>query len=128
MTPLLFAAAVALTAPVQSPSVSSVIVKVVPDAPASSFVTPDLLHRNLLGLAPACGKGVTQTLGRDGERAQKLGDLPPALEEHAVLRFIHGCPVREIVAASGVYYLDIPTGGLQRIDPAARFTWGAQKH
>ncbi len=58
---------------------------------------------------------------------KKLGDLPPALQEHAVLRFIHGCPVREIVSATGIYYLDIPTGGLQRVDPAAMFTGGEDK-
>ena len=118
MTPLIFTAALALASPSADASApaTSFVLKKLPDAPLNSFVKPQL-QMQLQGVA--CGKRATQTLGPNGAPITKLGDLPPALEEHAVLRTIHGCPVREIVSGGRTYYLDAPTGGLERLNPTA---------
>ena len=113
MTPLLFAAALALSGPIQQPldaPTPSVIIKMLPSAQLGSFVKPQLQN----GLPMVCNRSTTQTLGPNGAPLQKLTELPPGVEEHAVLRMVNGCPVREIIFAGQTYYLDAPTGGLER--------------
>ena len=39
-------------------------------------------------------------------KLKRLNELPPALLEHAVLRLVDGCPVREVVYRGQVYYVD----------------------
>jgi hypothetical protein len=100
------------------------------DAPKPSFVVkiaptgqPGLFGKPLLdaqGNLVTCNRPATRALDPGGHNTiQKLGDLPPGVEEHAVLRMINGCPVREIVYAGQTYYLDAPTGGLERVNPTA---------
>ena len=118
MSPLIFVAALAVARPSADASAPSFVLKKLPDAPLNSFVKPQL-QVQLQGNTATCGRSATQTLGPNGAPITKLGDLPPALEEHAVLRIINGCPVREIVYAGRTYYLDAPTGGLERLNPTA---------
>lgn len=121
MTPLLLAAAVAFAGPVHAPldvPAPSPVLKALPGAPSGGFVKPDLL-KDLKAPPKDCSAFARQTLGPGDEGLKKLGDLPPGLLEHAVLRIVNGCPVREIVFAGQVYYLGVPPGGLQRLDPTA---------
>ena len=161
MSPLLFAAALALSSPAPDASAASPILKDLPsarpqtllDAPAKAPLlkdlhgpAPDPLSRPLqtwvlpLGAMPPpgslsklehdklafegklCVRPPVKTSGPGNSKVQKLGDLPPGLLEHAVNRLVNGCPVREIVSGGGVYYLDAPTGGLERADPVAYTT------
>jgi hypothetical protein len=109
MTPLLFAAALVVS-------------------PASAQPTQALESRFQFGepsvRAATCAKRAIQTLGRNGfAPITKLGDLPPGVLEHAVLRIVDGCPVREIVYAGQTYYYpDIGSDGLERLDPAVPST------
>jgi hypothetical protein len=83
MIPLLFAAAVAGTP--ANPSITAFVVK---------------------GAGtPACAKLLTQTTAPDGTPFKKLGELPDAVQEHAVWRTVGGCPVREVVWNGQTYYV-----------------------
>jgi hypothetical protein len=117
MIPLLLAAA-ALTAPMPHPfdAPASPLLKAPPSAPAIQLLKPDLL-KDLKGRD--CSEFAVKTAGPNGGKAQKLADLPPGLMEHAVLRSIHGCPVREIMFAGGTYYLGVPDTGIEPVAPAA---------
>lgn len=122
MIPLLFAAALAVSSP--SPDVSA-------PAPAVKFtpfssLRPDQLEhlspgsREKLAYAGVfCQKKAVQTAGPSHAPLKKLGDLPPALLEHAVNRLVNGCPVREIFGGGRTYYLDMNTPTVERIDPIA---------
>jgi hypothetical protein len=103
MTPLIFAAAFALASPTPQPL----------GAPAPTMTFKVIGSLELFG-KPLCNRSTTQTAGPGNAHLKKLGELPPGLEEHAVLRMIDGCPVREIVSGGRTYYLDAPTGGLER--------------
>lgn len=83
MLPLLFAAAVA-SAPATPP--------------IATFVTKG-------ETTPACAKLLTQTVAPDGTPFKKLGELPEAVQEHAVWRKVGGCPVREVVWQGQTYYV-----------------------
>jgi hypothetical protein len=67
-------------------------------------------------IAAACVRFAGKTAGPGGAPFKRLGDLPPAQLEHAVLRSIGGCPVREIVYPGGVRYVP---DGRPAIRPAA---------
>lgn len=108
MTPLIFATALALAGPIQTQ----------PDAAAASPIlrirpTATLGSRDLMGKPLDCTRALANALGPDGLPLKKLGELPPAVEEHAVNRIVNGCPVREIVYAGQTYYLEAPVGGLE---------------
>jgi hypothetical protein len=83
MIPLLFAAAVA-------------------GAPASRTITTFVTKGEA---APACARLLTQTVAPDGVPFKKLGELPEAVQEHAVWRTVSGCPVREVVWRGQTYYV-----------------------
>jgi hypothetical protein len=123
MVPLLFATALALASPTQQPLGSAVqpfILKDLRALPPGAVLSPDLQKQLYAG--QLCKKPMLKTLGPDGSTIKKLGDLPPGLEEHAVLRMVNGCPVREIVYAGQTYYLDASPGALERLDPVSRVT------
>jgi hypothetical protein len=122
MTPLLFAAALALMPPSQHPldgPNASPLLKDLPrlaaGSPVRSFVLKDLPARD-------CSQFAVKTAWSNGGKATKLADLPPGLLEHAVLRSIHGCPVREIMYAGGTYYLGVPDTGVEPVSPAVSLT------
>ncbi len=97
MTPLLFAAALAVT-PARRPSLTS------PCSPACARWRAPL--RNFGQLPNACAKLENQTVAPDGVRIfKKLNELPWGVQEHAVWRTVGGCPVREIVFGGQTYYL-----------------------
>lgn len=119
MTPVLFAAALALLPPSQHPLDGPNVSPLLRDLPKvsggpsiRSFVLKDLPQRD-------CSDFQVKTAWSNGGKATKLADLPPGLMEHAVLRSIHGCPVREIVYAGGTYYLGVPDSGIEPVAPAA---------
>jgi hypothetical protein len=123
MIPLLFAAALALTPQPSAASEPSIVVKTTPSfALPGAFATP-WLQQDANGKLTLCNRsGATKTLGPDGLPLTKLGDLPPAVEEHAIVRMVNGCPVREVVYNGQTYYLDAPLGGLERDLRGSRIT------
>ena len=92
MTPLWFAVALA-----QSPDVVAVI-RQDPQAAATA----------------ACQRLTQLTVARDGTPFRKLNELPPGLVEHAVLRTVDGCPVREVHYDNQTYYLYPAIGRLEK--------------
>jgi hypothetical protein len=108
MTPLLFAAALAIAPPVAQPGPA-------PDLHFAFSAT------RTLGPDPtaACARLANQTVAPDGVPLKKLGELPPALLEHAVWRRVGGCPVREIVFGGQTYYLQGSGPKVVRLDPDA---------
>jgi hypothetical protein len=113
MTPLLFAAALAVS----------------PAAPQPDFDLQPGLHPRLHTLqapirsfgppAPACSRLDSQTVAPDGVKIfKKLNELPWGVMEHAVWRRVGGCPVREIVFGGETYYL---VTGSPRIEPLDRY-------
>ena len=125
MTPLLFATALTLLgpSPVQNPLDHPAPAPLQKDLKAPTFSAivvagnPNL-QKDLKGNLTLCNRPVTKAVGPAGAPVRKLGDLPPGLEEHAVVRLVNGCPVREIVSGGRTYYLDMPVATLDRIDPA----------
>ena len=115
MTPLLFATALTLMAPTQQAPEGSRFSPVLKDLPAAP-----LASRFSLSQAKDCSQFGLQAVDPGGSGLKKLGDLPPGLLEHAVLRIVQGCPVREIVFAGQTYYLGVSGGQLEPIDPVAR--------
>ena len=88
-------------------------------AAVPALAAPDgLLHRpNDPDRAAQACKALTavRTSGPAAASFHRLGDLPPALHQHAVLRTVEGCPVLEVVMHGKVYYApSIPT-----VKPAA---------
>lgn len=69
-----------------------------------------------------CHAAVAQTSGPDHGQLRRLDRLPDALLEHAVLREVNGCALREIVDRGGVRYLG-PVRG--RMEPAASTDGGS---
>ena len=97
MTPWLFAAVVALSPAAAQPSQAfdpafgkPPLVRVMPGGPAARL----------------CAEGAVAVSGPDGLPLKKLNALPPGLLEHAVLRTVNGCLVREIVFAGQTYYIE----------------------
>jgi hypothetical protein len=88
------------------------------DAPISR------IHPNrTLGPDPtaACAKLTTQTVAPDGVKFfRRLDQLPWGVLEHAVLRTVAGCPVREIVYEGQTWYVASGSPQIERLDPAAR--------
>ena len=122
MTPLIFAAALALSSPSPDASPLSPTVKVAPFASLTPQDIEKLSPRSLRQLAFAgklCQKRAVQTAGPDHAPLKKLGDLPPGLLEHAVNCLVNGCPVREIVSGGQTYYLDMASPTMERIDPVS---------
>lgn len=69
----------------------------------------------------ACAKLTTQTAAPDGVRLfKRLDQLPWAVLEHAVLRTVAGCPVREIVYEGQTWYVATGIPRAERLDPAVR--------
>jgi len=110
MTPLLFAAALAV-----SPAASQPDFNLQPglhrlQAPIRNFGEPPA----------ACAKLDSQTVAPDGVRIfKKLNELPWGVMEHAVWRTVGGCPVREIVFGGETYYLASGNPQIERLDPVA---------
>jgi hypothetical protein len=111
MTPLLFAAALAMSPPAAQPD----------------FNWQPGLHRlegpirNFGELPAACAKLDSQAVAPDGVRIfKKLNELPWGVMEHAVWRTVGGCPVREIVFGGETYYLASGNLQIERLDPLAR--------
>jgi hypothetical protein len=110
MTPILFAAALAV-----SPAPSQPYFNLQPgrhrlDAPIRDFVQPPA----------ACARLETQTVAPDGVRIfKKLNELPWGVMEHAVWRTVSGCPVREIVFGGQTYYVASASPRVERLDPVA---------
>ena len=106
MSALLFATALALTSPIQAqPDAAAPVFKFLPRA---TLGPTDLMGRQL-----ECDQTLSKTLGPDGLPLKKLGDLPRALEQHAVLRMVRGCPVLEVVYEGQIYYFQGPVGGME---------------
>jgi len=125
MIPLLFAAAVALSSPSPDASASAPTVKILPFAsltPQDIEKLSPLSRQQLAFAGKLCQKRAVQTAGPDYAPLKKLGDLPPGLLEHAINRLVNGCPVREIMAGGGTYYLDMASPTVERVDPAAHIT------
>jgi hypothetical protein len=120
MTPLLFAAALAVSPATPQPDQAITL--------EQRFVPPGQVTRlpgNLSGafLAPpsACAKLSTRTVAPDGvPMFKRLDQLPWGVLEHAVWRSVGGCPVREIVFGGQTYYLASANPQIERLDPAAR--------
>ena len=94
MTPLIFAAALALS-----------------PAPASSI---DVAAHPASETTRACAALAQLAVAPDGTpMLYKLTDLPPGVEEHAVWRTVAGCPVREVVYNGQAYYMG---SSLPRLD------------
>jgi hypothetical protein len=114
MTPLLFAAALALSpGALQSyqPIDGRVLLAPPPSRPFGSFVRPFQVN--------TCAKLDAQAVAPDGVRMfKRLDQLPRGLLEHAVWRTVGGCPVREIVFGGQTYYLSSASPRLERLDPA----------
>jgi hypothetical protein len=116
MSPLFFVTALALTSPIQAQ----------PDPTAAAPVFKFLPHATLMGTQLECDQTLAKTLGPDGLPLKKLGDLPRALEQHAVLRMVRGCPVLEVVYEGQIYYFQGPVGGMEydlRPSPAKRLSY-----
>ena len=64
----------------------------------------------------ACKALSQETVYKGSGQFKRLDQLPPAVLEHAVLRSVEGCPVREIVYQGQTYFVQpsVPT-----IEPAA---------
>jgi len=123
MTPLLFAAALALN-PAAPQSYH----------PADGNLQPRYLNplpsANLLPVRPngtfvqtpklnLCGKLNQQAVAPDGTPMfRRLDKLPWGVLEHAVWRTVGGCPVREIVFNGQTYYLSSGNAQIERLDPA----------
>jgi hypothetical protein len=75
---------------------------------------PPLLHPPV---ALACAHLANRTAGPHGAPFRRLGDLPPAQLEHAILRSIGGCPVREIVLPGGVRYIPDGNPSVRKASP-----------
>jgi hypothetical protein len=90
MTPLLFAAALAL-----SPTAAQ---------PSQPF-DAGMIRPFVQDFGAACARLGTLTVAPDGVPFRKLNELPPGLLEHAVWRRVAGCPVREVVYRGQTYYV-----------------------
>ena len=98
MTPLLFAAAL--------------VVSPVATQPSQPLVFK--FHFEPPSPAVACAKLLDKTVAPDGVPFRKLNELPPGLLEHAVLRSVNGCPVRELVYGGQAYYVGPAIGTLEK--------------
>jgi hypothetical protein len=115
MTPLLFAAALAV-----SPAAPEPYFNLQP-----GLRTLDAPLRNVGPLPGACAKLDSQAVAPDGVRIfKKLNELPWGVMEHAVWRTVGGCPVREIVFGGQTYYLASGNPRLERLDPVAHSPLG----
>ena len=123
MTPLLFAAALALSPvapqayhPVDGNLQPSYLqplpgLNLLPGRPPGAFVQAPQVN--------LCAKLGTQTVAPDGVKMfRRLDQLPRGVMEHAVWRSVGGCPVREIVFGGQTYYVASATPRLERLDPA----------
>jgi|SRR6185312_14753169 len=117
MTPLLFAAALAIapTAPQPAQAIEG-------SGPPFSTPLKRLAPNQYIQAppAPACSKFTTQTVAPDGVRFfKRLDQLPWGVMEHAVWRLVDGCPVREIVFGGQTYYVASSSPQIERLDPVA---------
>ncbi len=55
--------------------------------------------------AEACAALVSKTSASDGVPFRRLDQLPQGVVEHAVLRSVEGCPVREVSYGGRTYYV-----------------------
>lgn len=106
MIPLLFAAALAGSPALLEPAQAYDPRFVIPGKPPNvRRLGPDTTE--------ACNKLAIQTVAPDGVPLRKLGDLPGAIMEHAVLRTVAGCPVAEVVYKGQTYYVQGSKSGLE---------------
>lgn len=94
MTPLLFAAALALAPTPAQPGQGFDPRFILP--PSNPSAPP---------VAAACANLTNLTVAPDGTPFRKLNELPPGVFEHAVWRSLNGCPVREVVYDGRTYYV-----------------------
>ena len=84
------------------------------------------LDRDRLG--ESCQTLAQKTADRFGARFKRLDQLPWGLVEHAVLRSVGGCPVREVVYQGQTYWIQPqPVVGLERVAPVSPRTGPTQK-
>lgn len=78
---------------------------------------------NLLPVQPpskSCAALETKTVAPDGVPFKRLDQLPPGVLEHAVMRTVGGCPVREIRYEGRTYYVGASPPTLMAMTPDRR--------
>ncbi len=73
------------------------------------------LDRN--GIPGSCRTLTQKTADSMGAKFKRLDELPWGLIEHAVLRSVGGCPVREVVYQGQTFWVEAPQGQLDRANP-----------
>jgi hypothetical protein len=117
MTPLLFAAALAIAPATPQPAQA-----IEGSGPPFSAPLRRLAPNQYIQAPPslACAKFATRTVAPDGVRFfRRLDQLPWGVLEHAVWRTVGGCPVREIVFGGQTYYVASASPRIERLDPVA---------
>jgi hypothetical protein len=86
--------------------------------PAVAQISGSPNTNTVAGAARAC-QALEQKTAQDGAGAQfrRLDQLPPGLLEHAVLRTIAGCPVREVRYQGRTYYLQPSIPRMEPLGP-----------
>ena len=76
---------------------------------AHAALSPTIAATTRPGLLPlpaaACAALLSQTVAPDGAPLRRLDQLPSGLVEHAVLRSVNGCPVREVRYQGRTFYV-----------------------
>jgi hypothetical protein len=90
-------------------------------APAYAGLDPRILPTNpqagLLTTPQICARLIQQTADDGRAKFKRLDQLPWGLIEHAVLRSVGGCPVREVVYQGQTYWVQTPQAFVERADP-----------
>jgi hypothetical protein len=94
-------------------------------APASAgldnaAVRPADLLADLQKSQEACAHISQKTVDQHGAKLRRLDQLPWGLIEHAVLRSVGGCPVREVVYQGQVYWVPGTAPRVGRADPSGQ--------
>jgi hypothetical protein len=114
---LIAAALTALASPAMAPTTAAVTtILPAPDARAAPPSSLPGLDRS--SISSPC-LGLTQkTADARGAKFKRLDQLPWGLVEHAVLRSVGGCPVREVVYQGQVYWVEPASPGrFDRVQP-----------
>ncbi len=98
---------------------------------APAFADSGWSARRTIGLQPpkACNRQEAQKVSdQRGVAFKRLDELPWAVLEHAVLRSVGGCPVREVVYQGRTYWVEPAAPSTnERITPAIGQTAPTQK-
>ena len=85
-------------------------------------VPPQLAGRSVTQVVPftpaTCSALMQTTRHIGGVPLMRLDELPPGLLEHAVLRTVGGCPVREVVWNGQTYYVAPTSPAVLDANPA----------